>query len=54
MPLQLDIIMESPEMESPLASAHGTLAIMEVLESKTSRDVTLKLLQIVNVVGFDL
>ena len=52
--LQLAIIMETPEMQSQLVSAHGMLAIMEVLESKTSRDVTLKLLQIVNVVGFDL
>ena len=34
-------------MQSQLVSAHGMLAIMEVLESRTSRDVTLRLLQIV-------
>ncbi len=35
-------------MQSQLVSAHGMLAILEVLESRTSRDVTLKLLQIIN------
>ncbi|KAI0683103.1 kinase-like protein [Earliella scabrosa] len=44
----LNIIHETPEMQSQLVSAHGMLAILEVLESRTSRDVTLKLLQIVN------
>ena len=48
--LQLNIIHETPEMQSQLVSAHGMLAILEVLESRTSRDVTLKLLQIVNAV----
>ena len=38
-------------MQSQLVSAHGMLAILEVLESRTSRDVTLKLLQIVNAVS---
>lgn len=37
-------------MQSQLVSAHGMLAIMEVLESRTSRDVNLKLLEIVNTV----
>lgn len=37
-------------MQSQLVSAHGMLAILEVLEGKSSRDVTLKLLQIVNTV----
>ena len=37
-------------MQSQLVSAHGMLAILEVLEDKSSRDVTLKLLQIVNTV----
>ncbi|RPD56118.1 kinase-like protein [Lentinus tigrinus ALCF2SS1-7] len=44
----LNIIHDTPEMQSQLVSAHGMLAILEVLESRTSRDVTLKLLQIVN------
>lgn len=48
--LQLNIIVETPEMQSQLVSAHGMLAILEVLEGRTSRDVTLKLLQIVNTV----
>ncbi len=43
-------MIETPEMQSQLVSAHGMLAIMEVLESRTSRDVTLKLLQIINAV----
>ena len=38
-------------MQSQLVSAHGMLAILEVLESRTSRDVTLKLLQIINAVS---
>lgn len=37
-------------MQLQLVSAHGMLAIMEVLESRTSRDVTLRLLHIVNTV----
>ncbi|KAI0075090.1 kinase-like protein [Panus rudis PR-1116 ss-1] len=44
----LNIILETPEMQSQLVSAHGMLAILEVLEGRSSRDVTLKLLQIVN------
>lgn len=42
---------DTPEMQSQLVSAHGMLAILEVLESRTSRDVTLKLLQIINAVS---
>ena len=39
-------------MQSQLVSAHGMLAILEVLEVKTSsRDVMAKLLQIVNLVS---
>ena len=41
---------DTPEMQSQLVSAHGMLAILEVLEGRSSRDVTLKLLQIVNAV----
>lgn len=37
-------------MQSQLVSAHGMLAILEVLEGRTVRDVYYKLLQIVNVV----
>lgn len=49
--IQLNIILDTPDMQSQLVSAHGMLAIMEVLESRTSRDVTLRLLQIVNTVS---
>lgn len=49
--VQLNIIFDTPDMQSQLVSAHGMLAIMEVLESRTSRDVTLRLLQIVNTVS---
>ncbi|THH30590.1 hypothetical protein EUX98_g3597 [Antrodiella citrinella] len=44
----LNIIIETPEMQPQLVSSHGMLAILEVLEGRASRDVTLKLLQIVN------
>lgn len=47
---QLNILLETPEMQSQLVSAHGMLAILEVLEGRTVRDVYYKLLQIVNVV----
>ena len=46
--IQLNIIVETPEMQPQLVSSHGMLAILEVLEGRASRDVTLKLLQIVN------
>ncbi|TFK24391.1 Pkinase-domain-containing protein [Coprinopsis marcescibilis] len=44
----LSIIIETPEMQSQLVSSHGMLAILEVLEGRCSRDVIMKLLQIVN------
>ncbi|QRW06434.1 kinase domain protein [Ceratobasidium sp. AG-Ba] len=37
----LAIMAEAPEMQAQLVSAHGMLAILEVLESKPSRDVTI-------------
>ena len=43
---------EVPEMQEQLVSAHGMLAILEVLEAKAgSRDVVAKLLLIINVVS---
>ncbi|THU86086.1 kinase-like protein [Dendrothele bispora CBS 962.96] len=45
----LDIIEETPEMQTQLVSSHGMLAILEVLEGRCSREVTMKLLQIINV-----
>ncbi|KAG6853052.1 hypothetical protein C0991_007196 [Blastosporella zonata] len=44
----LSIIDETPEMQVQLVSSHGMLAILEVLEGKCSRDVIMKLLQIIN------
>ena len=44
------IITDAPEMQMQLISSHGMLAVLEVLEAKPSRDVILKLLQIINVV----
>ena len=41
-------------MHLQMVSSHGMLAILEVLEGKCSRDVTLKLLQILNLVGLEL
>lgn len=44
----MTILQDVPEMQEQLVSSHGMLAILEVLEGKCSRDVVLKLLQIVN------
>jgi len=42
---------ESPEMQVQLVSSHGMLAILEVLEARCSRDVIIKLLQMINLVS---
>jgi hypothetical protein len=42
---------DTPEMQVQFVSSHGMLAILEVLEGKCSRDVIMKLLQIINLVG---
>ncbi len=43
---------DAPEMQGQLVSSHGMLAILEVLEAKSSyRDVTTKLLKVVNLVS---
>jgi len=39
-------------MQTQLVSSHGMLAILEVLEGRCSRDVIMKLLQIINLVRF--
>ncbi|PVF99565.1 hypothetical protein CPB86DRAFT_872615 [Serendipita vermifera] len=44
----VDILEETPEMQDQLVSSHGMLAILEVLESKPSRDVIIRLLEIMN------
>ncbi|KAJ7070151.1 hypothetical protein C8F01DRAFT_1115466 [Mycena amicta] len=44
----VNIITETPEMQMQLVSSHGMLAILEVLESKCSRDVSIQLLQLIN------
>ena len=41
-------------MQSQLVSAHGMLAIMEILEGRITREVALKLLQLVNTVRIGL
>jgi len=48
---QVDILEETPDMQGQLVSAHGMLAILEVLESKPSRDVIIRLLEIINLVS---
>ena len=40
----------APEMQGQLVSAHGMLAILEVLEGWGSREVIMRLLQIINLV----
>ncbi|KAH9952501.1 hypothetical protein BC827DRAFT_1159698 [Russula dissimulans] len=44
----LSIISEAPEMQGQLVSAHGMLAILEVLEGRGSREAIMRLLQIIN------
>ncbi|KAJ7243744.1 hypothetical protein C8J57DRAFT_60548 [Mycena rebaudengoi] len=44
----LNIMTDTPEMQLQLVSSHGMLAILEVLEGKCSRDVSMRLLQIIN------
>ena len=46
--LQLAIMSDAPEMQVQLVSSHGMLAILEVLEGRCSRDVIMRLLQIIN------
>lgn len=48
---QLSIVSEAPEMQGQLVSAHGMLAILEVLEGRGSREVIMRLLQIINLVS---
>ncbi|TFK48734.1 hypothetical protein OE88DRAFT_1633996 [Heliocybe sulcata] len=49
----MTILEDVPEMQEQLVSSHGMLTILEVLENKSSRDVVLKLLQIVNLLVED-
>lgn len=44
-------MIDTPEMQIQLVSSHGMLAILEVLEGKCSREVIMKLLQIINLVS---
>ncbi|KAF8631040.1 hypothetical protein AX15_002648 [Amanita polypyramis BW_CC] len=44
----LNILTDNPDMQVQLVSSHGMLAILEVLEGKCSREVTVGLLQIMN------
>jgi hypothetical protein len=48
---KMSIMSDAPEMQSQLVSAHGMLAILEVLEGRGSREVIMRLLQIINLVG---
>jgi hypothetical protein len=49
--LKLSVMSDAPEMQSQLVSAHGMLAILEVLEGRGSREVIMRLLQIINLVS---
>jgi len=42
---------DTPDMQIQLVSSHGMLAILEVLEGKCSRDIIMKLLQMINLVN---
>lgn len=48
---QLSILDGSGELQDHFVFAHGMLAVLEVLETKPSRDVTLNLLKIINMVS---
>ena len=45
-------MIETPDMQVQLVSSHGMLAILEVLEGRCSRDVIMRLLQIINLVCY--
>ena len=47
----MGILSDAPEMQGQLVSAHGMLAILEVLEGRGSREVIMRLLQIINLVS---
>ncbi|KAF8268543.1 hypothetical protein EI94DRAFT_1727509 [Lactarius quietus] len=49
----LGILSDAPEMQGQLVSAHGMLAILEVLEGRGSREVIMRLLQIINLLVTD-
>ncbi|KAI0292680.1 hypothetical protein B0F90DRAFT_1920254 [Multifurca ochricompacta] len=49
----VSIMSDAPEMQSQLVSAHGMLAILEVLEGRSSREVIMRLLQIINLLVTD-
>ncbi|KZV66238.1 hypothetical protein PENSPDRAFT_755870 [Peniophora sp. CONT] len=44
----MGILTDAPEMHVQFMSSHGMLAILEVLESRASREVIMRLLQIIN------
>ena len=47
----MNILTDAPEMHVQFMSSHGMLAILEVLESRASREVIMRLLQIINLVS---
>lgn len=49
----LDILTETPEMKMHLTSSHGVLPIVEKLEDCDSREISSRLLQIVNILMLD-
>jgi hypothetical protein len=48
---QISLLEGSLELQDHFIAAHGMLAVLEVLEIKPSRDVTLNLLKIINMVS---
>lgn len=49
-PVQVQLLAESPELKSVIISSHGMLPILEILETCQQKDVIIRLLKIVNLV----
>ena len=49
----MQVLFESPDMNSVIISSHGLLPILEVLENCQDRDIILQLLKIINIIILD-
>ncbi|TID13675.1 STE/STE11/CDC15 protein kinase [Venturia nashicola] len=49
----MQVLVESPELKNIIISSHGMLPILEILDSSSRNDITLRLLKIVNMIIFE-
>src|SRR6202012_3223890 len=47
----MEVLSESPELKSVIISSHGMLPILEILEVSERKDIILRLLKVINLVG---